>query len=235
MKFGAEKKKIWFLVVLTVAAAYLLYSNLFSSPSAPTEARAARTPVADQVRQAAAAVNAGTPAGGATRPANARRTLSDFHPAYTSKEKPDLSTIDPKLRLDLLARVQSVEPAAAERNLFAFGAAAVPGVPGGEPHKVTPKTPDEIKRELEASKASGPPGPPPPPPITLRYYGYTAQRIDGHKRAFFLDGEDILVAGEGELVKRRYKVVRIGINSVTLEDTQYNNTQMVPLMEEGAG
>ena len=82
-----------------------------------------------------------------------------------------------------------------------------------------------------------PPGPvtPPPPPITLKYYGYIAQRADGRKRAFFLDGDDILVAAEGELLKRRYKVVRIGVNSAIVEDMQFNNTQTIPLQEETAG
>src|ERR1022692_1889198 len=68
-----------------------------------------------------------------------------------------------------------------------------------------------------------PPAPPPPqaPPITLKYYGYSSARGDNRKHAFFLDGEDILVAAEGETVKKRYRVVRIGVNSVVMEDTQF--------------
>ena len=54
------------------------------------------------------------------------------------------------------------------------------------------------------------------------------------KKAFFLDGEDILVATEGELVKQRYRVVRIGLSSVDLQDTQFpqSRAQQIPLMEE---
>ena len=37
------------------------------------------------------------------------------------------------------------------------------------------------------------------------------------------------------MVKRRYKVVRIGVNSVVMEDTQFSNTQTLPLQEEAAG
>jgi hypothetical protein len=59
--------------------------------------------------------------------------------------------------------------------------------------------------------------------------------VDGRKRAFFLDGDDIFVAAEGELIKKRYKVVRIGVTSVEVEDTQFNHTQMLPLAEEAAG
>ena len=55
------------------------------------------------------------------------------------------------------------------------------------------------------------------------------------ERIFFLDGEEIVVAGEGDLIKKRYKVVRIGVTSVEVEDTQFNHTQMLPLAEEAAG
>jgi hypothetical protein len=59
--------------------------------------------------------------------------------------------------------------------------------------------------------------------------------LDGHRRAFFLVGDDIFVAAEGDVVKRRYKVVRIGVNSAVVEDTQLKNTQTLPLAEESAG
>ena len=83
----------------------------------------------------------------------------------------------------------------------------------------------------------GPPQPPPPaaaPPILLKYYGYSSARGDNRKHAFFLDGDDILVAGEGEMVKKRYRVVRIGVNSVVMEDIQFKHEQTLPLQEEAA-
>jgi hypothetical protein len=126
-----------------------------------------------------------------------------------------------------------VDLAPAERNLFQFGAAP-PVAPVVDPGKIIPKTPAQIQAE-QARLNPGPPEPPPPPVITLKYYGYTAQRADGRKRAFFLDGDDIFVAAEGELIKKRYKVVRIGVTSVEVEDTQFNRTQMLPLAEEVAG
>jgi hypothetical protein len=231
MKLGAEPKKIAFLAGLTVLAGYLLYSNLFTSPapsSGAAEARAARQTAADTA-VTAAAQNAATPA----RPSAGRRNNSqEFRPPYKRKGV-DTSTIDPRLRLDLLAKVQAVELAPAERNLFMYGA-ATPVAPAIDPGKIIPKTPDQIRAE-QARLNPGPPVPPPPPAITLKYYGYTAQRVDGRKRAFFLDGDDIFVAAEGELIKKRYKVVRIGVTSVEVEDTQFNHTQMLPLAEEAAG
>ena len=81
-----------------------------------------------------------------------------------------------------------------------------------------------------------PPPAPPPPPITLKFYGYSTPRADGQKRAFFLDGDDIFVAAEGELIKKRYRVVQIGVNSVIMEDTEHkNNRQTLVLQQEQAG
>jgi hypothetical protein len=235
MKVGAERKKIVFLVVLTAAAAYLLYSNVFSSaPGADSSgspqasvARPSNSPAGSQ--KATPAPSTPSPSGQKTA---SRRTTQEFRPAWKRKTTVDTSAIDPKLRLDLLAKVQAVELGPAERNVFQFGAAAAPALPK-EPRPIIPKTPAQIRAEQEAAIAAT--GPPPPPPIPLKYYGYTAQRVDGHKRAFFLDGDDIFVASEGDVVKRRYKVVRIGVNSAVVEDTQLNNTQTLPLAEESAG
>jgi hypothetical protein len=227
MKVGAERKKIVFLGVLAVVAAYLLYTNLFSTPS-PT----ARTAVSLQPVPEAMPLPGVTTPGGTSRPRTAR-TTSEFRPSFKTKDL-DVNTIDPKLRLDLLAKVQAVEMGAAQRNLFQFGAAVAPPIAVKDPGKILPLTTAQIA-ERKALLNPGPPQPPPPPPITLKYYGYAAQRVDGRKRAFFLDGDDIFVAAEGELIKRRYKVVRIGVSSVEVEDTQFNHTQPLPLAEEAPG
>ncbi len=68
----------------------------------------------------------------------------------------------------------------------------------------------------------------------MKYYGYSTTRGDNRKRAFFLDGDNILVGAEGDMVTKRYKVVRIGVNSVVMEDTQFKHEQTLPLTEEGA-
>jgi hypothetical protein len=232
MKLGAEPKKIAALVGLTGLAAYLLYSNLFTSPTpssgAAVDARAARQTAADLAVTAAAQTAAAPVRSSAGR----RNTSQEFRPPYKRKGV-DTSAIDPRLRLDLLAKVQAVDLAPAVRNLFQFGAAP-PVTPIIDAGKIIPKTQAQIQAE-QARLNPGPPPPPPPPAITLKYYGYTAQRTDGRKRAFFLDGDDIFVAAEGELIKKRYRVVRIGVTSVEVEDTQFNHTQMLPLAEEAVG
>ena len=132
------------------------------------------------------------------------------------------------LRLDLLAKLQQVELPAAGRNLFQTGPPPKPAVPlaGKEPVIALKTEPPKPAAPLP------PPGPPPPPPINLKYYGFSAAAGNSTKTAFFLDGEDILMAKEGETVKRRYRVVRIGVNSVVMEDTENKHQQTLPLAEE---
>ena len=60
-----------------------------------------------------------------------------------------------------------------------------------------------------AAASAGPQVDPPPPPFTPKYYGLATKQIDGKKTAFFLDGEDIILATEGMTVKKRFKLVRI--------------------------
>ncbi|MEK7750697.1 MAG: hypothetical protein AAB654_02185, partial [Acidobacteriota bacterium] len=69
-------------------------------------------------------------------------------------------------------------------------------------------------------------------PITFKFYGYISPARGGAKRAFFLDGEEIHVAGEGEIIKKRYKVVRIGAGSAVVEDTEHQHQQTLPLEEQ---
>jgi hypothetical protein len=59
--------------------------------------------------------------------------------------------------------------------------------------------------------------------------------VNGKKTAFFLDGDEISVAAEGDTVKKRYRVVRIGVNSVLMEDTESKRQQSLPLTEDLPG
>ena len=122
------------------------------------------------------------------------------------------------------------------RNLFTFGVPPPPKVelPKGAEPKIVPTTfvgPRQLPVVQNESAREAPA--PPPPPITFKYYGYSTARANGKKTAFFLDGDEILVAGEGETVKRRYRVVRIGVSSVMMEDVESKRQQ--PLAAGGRG
>jgi hypothetical protein len=247
MKIGTENKKsVYALAILGVGAAISLYINVFSdsTPAAPPKSAA----VIERER-AAEAVGTATPVPGpvsSSQSATAPRQLGsnrsrgdEFHPSLRSKRKEDQIdplTVDPTLHLDLLAKVQNVKLDGGQRNLFQFGKAEQAAELKG-PEPIIP-----VKRASmgppEAPPPPPPPGPvvpPPPPPITMKYYGLATKRIDGKKTAFFLDGEDILLATEGMTVKKHYKIVRINAETVVIEDTDIKREQTLKISEDAGG
>jgi hypothetical protein len=75
------------------------------------------------------------------------------------------------------------------------------------------------------------PAPPPPPPIPLKFFGF-ASRPGEPKKVFLIKGDDTFIAGEGEIVDRRYKVVKISPTSVDIQDVVGSGPpQSVPLTQ----
>lgn len=161
--------------------------------------------------------------------------IVDFKPTLKLPEGVDVSRIDPSLKLDLLARLQQLPLEGGERSLFEFGAAPKPRTPTPAVAPVKPQTPPGAVTAGGASPASAAPPKPAVAPILLKFYGYVGDAKGTGKRALFLDGEDIVVAGENEMIRNRYKVIRIGVNSAVIEDTSNKNQQTLPLIEELAG
>ena len=161
--------------------------------------------------------------------------MQEFRPSLKPKkgEEASRADIDPTLRLDLLEKLQKVGMEGGKRSLFEAGQAPVQlAKVVKEPTKVIP---GKIFGPQPPTPEVKPPEPV-APPVPLKFYGFVNQQRSGAKRAFFLDGEDIIVATEGQLIKNRYKIVRIGVNSAVVEDTQFkNNQQTLPLVEEQAG
>ena len=233
MKIGAEPKKIAILGGLVLVAAYLLYTNMSSGPSSPAPAPAAKIASPVKPQPAAQAGKQTAPKAAPLRLGRAR--VEEFRPSLRPKregERPDPVAMDPTLRLDLLQKVQAIEPEGGQRNLFQFSTPPPPPLPKTPEGKIIPKTPDEIAKSQQAQPGPEAAAKPQAPPANLKFYGYLSSRRDGKRRAFFLDGEDILVAEEGDVVKKRYKVVRIGVNSVVLEDLEFKSQQTLPLAQE---
>lgn len=228
MNLGAEPKKVAILAAVILAGIGLkLYSPDDSAPAPAPRPAVSASP--------AVAAVAGASATGRTRSAGSAATEFRLRQGSARPEdKVDPSTIDPELRFDLLARVQAVESVAPGRNLFQFGAAPppdkpLPGVPSGVgkiPVSQPPRT---------APPPGGSPSraavPPAAPPINLKYYGYVVVKSDGHREAFLLDGDDIIKATENQLVKQRYRILRIALTSIEVEDIQSKSTQTLKLQE----
>ncbi len=224
MKLGAEPKRLAVLAALVLLAGYFLYSNLFSS-GAPEAAPAASTTKSAAVdKQSAMDIIRPVPRADAPRANASENALQEFRPSLKPRKDvnlSDLSSMDATLRLDLLAKLQEVKADSGGRSLFEFSAAPLPKTP--EP-KIIPQpiVPPKPLAPVEASKPTA-------PPIPLKFFGFTTPFQQSVRRAFFLDGDDIVVASEGDVVKKRYRVVRIGVNSVVMEDLDYKTEQSLPL------
>jgi hypothetical protein len=233
---GAEPKKMMVLAgIVLVGGGVVYWANKSDAPAG------ASAPPASSVKNPALPASTPAPArttassGGtsvyATRSAGRRGSTSaeDFRPTLKLPEGLDVSRIDPTLRLDLLAKVRQVSAEGGSRSLFEF---YTPPPPPVTPPKVDPIKPLAAKPEGPPPPPAGPRPPPPPPPIPLKFYGYSGAVRSNVRKAFFLDGEDIVQAGENDTIRNRYKIVRIGVNSAEVEDIVAKNKQTLPLAEE---
>ena len=123
-------------------------------------------------------------------------------------------SLDPSLRYDWLKASEDTKYQGKGRNIFL----AQIDIPRPVKSPVIPITP------------SPPPGPPPPPPINLKFFGF-ASKPGEPKKIFLSQGEDVFIAGEGEIVDRRYRILRISPMSVEVEDVLNNNHQSIPLTQ----
>jgi len=137
--------------------------------------------------------------------------------ARTAVKVSGLAALDPTLHPEIMRQAESLAYTGNGRNIFSQFSAP-------------PSIPKPIAPIRNADVNTGPPPPPPPPPITLGFYGYAAEKT-GQKQVFLLHGDDIFIASEGDVVDRRYRVVKIGTASVQVEDIPYHNTQTLPLRQ----
>lgn len=236
MKVGAEdKKKVALLAALSAIAVVTVYVQFFTG--APQNG--APSPAARSAGRISAGLPA-TPTQAARRvTAPARRRVQGggqvFQPVWESRlddENFDPLEADPTLRTDLLEAVRSVTFTNVERNIFEFTARR---------RVEAPPSAAEIARANElqqaAEREAAPPQPvtaPPPqtpraPRLNWRYYGFANADQDGERRAFLLDGTDVLIGSEGDVFKNRYKIVRIGQTQIVIEDMQFQSEQELTL------
>jgi hypothetical protein len=160
-----------------------------------------------------AAANTSQPAA-ATEPSNrptGRRIAKTGKSSAVSAPR-----LDPTLELKLLAETEDSKYAGSGRNIFVSQAETIP-------KPIRPVSPDQ-------QRPKGPPPPPPPPPILLKFFGF-ASKPGEPKRIFLSQGEDVFIAGEGDIVDRRYRILHIGPASVEVEDVLNNNRQTIPLTQ----
>jgi hypothetical protein len=96
------------------------------------------------------------------------------------------------------------KPGAEERDLFRF--------------RVKPPPPPPVRARLESAPAvpTGPPPPPPLPPIAFKFIGLVETADQGAKIAVLSDGKNVFHGREGDIIEGRYRILRIGVESIEM-------------------
>ena len=61
-----------------------------------------------------------------------------------------------------------------------------------------------------------PVGPPPPPPIAMKFIGLVEQAPSRLKLAVLSDGKNVFYGKEGDTIEGRYRIERIGAESIDM-------------------
>jgi hypothetical protein len=166
----------------------------------------------------------GTGAGTVAAPIAAALHPSARHvagPAAGKKEKAPQS-LDPTLQLQQLAVIEQIKYEGSGRNIFVSQAETVviptpvaPGTAGG----------------AADTKIYTAPAAPAQTPIPLKFFGF-ASHPGEPKKIFLSKGDDVFIAGDGEIIDRRYKVVKISTASVDIQDVVGSGPpQSIPLTQ----
>jgi len=172
--------------------------------------------------------------GGGPAPAPVAPVATKAAPVFNSANKPSgpaaqkkaaangSQSPDPTLRFDLLAQSENVVYSGNGRNVFSLTAPPPP----------IPVAIASARTNTAPQQPVGPPPPPPKPKIMLTFYGYESSKGAG-KRIFLINPQqDVFIAAEGDIVDRRYKVVKISTNSVDIQDILNDDTQTIHLASQ---
>ncbi len=149
--------------------------------------------------------------------------------AAASRARASAAAVDPSALEIRLGQLEAVapEPAESTRNPFRFRpvvapppAAERPGA-GGAPVAGPPG----VAGPLEPA---GPPLPPPPAPIGLKFIGILTETTAG-RIAVLSDGKFVYHGREGDIIEGRYRIVKIGEESIQLEYADGRGRQTIRL------
>jgi hypothetical protein len=155
--------------------------------------------------------------------ANTARSGAHHGSASTAKKVRPAPDLDPTLHLQELASAEQVSYEGSGRNIFISQPDPVIPTPLG------PGVTGTGKPGGNNSPTYTPPVAAQQQPIPLKFFGF-ANRPGEPKKVFLIKGEDTFIAGEGEIVDRRYKVVRISPTSVDIQDLVVSGPpQSIPL------
>jgi len=129
----------------------------------------------------------------------------------------------PDVALDAL-QASRPEPADADRNPFLFQPKAPPPAPPAERRTVGPRA--------EAGAGPGPDvpaGPTGPPPIPLKFIGVVEEPAIHRRIAALSDGRFTYYGTEGDIIEGRYRIVKIGVESIEMIHVDGRGPQTIRL------
>jgi hypothetical protein len=204
LKLGAENSKKTIVAGALFLVALVMFIRMISGTSsspAPAAAPVATAPVpAARTRTAA------------------RRSQHGKNDKNTGPITPSL---DPRLHLAELKEAEETEYDGTGRNIFVATAEQIPapqgpGLTNGHATATPPPPPGSMPNPGPQHKA-----------INLKFFGFASG--PDHKRVFLSQGDDVIVASEGDIVERRYKIVKINNTSIDVLDVLSNDHQTIPL------
>jgi len=207
VKLGTENRKQMIAAAVLGVLLLLIAAYEFTSFSS-TNASTAMAPLA----------NLPTPtASSSARPAGRRGSVTT-----PGKNAPAPQNLDPTLHLDQLALTEQIKYEGSGRNIFIAQAEPVE-IPKAQGNGTTDKAVAPIYQPPIVDNRT---------PIPLKFFGF-ASHSGETKKIFLSKAEDVWIAGEGEIVDRRYKVVRISPTSVEIQDLVVSGpAQNIPLTQE---
>ena len=141
---------------------------------------------------------------------------------------PIIDVENPHIRMEQIERARGAEYKGTGRNPFSPAAAPAAAV----------KT-AKLEKKSEFVGPQLPPPPPPPPPCVLpanvKFYGFGTVPNGTARRAFFTDGDDVYVLGEGDVLLKRFRIIRISNANLEFEEMPRGCIGTAPLVEEQAG
>jgi len=140
--------------------------------------------------------------------------------ATPAKKEGPPQSLDPTLHLQQLAATEQIKYEGSGRNIFVSQAEVE------IPKPLAPGQKGPTDQRLFQIPAVAP-----PPPIPLKFFGFASHPGEA-KKIFLSKGDDVFIAGEGEIVDRRYKVLRISPTSVEIQDVVGSGPpQNIPLTQ----
>jgi hypothetical protein len=126
------------------------------------------------------------------------------------KKKKREDSLDPTLRFAKLELSENEEYTGSGRNIFM-------AYVENEPKKILPNPDPPIQSEQIV-----------PAPIPLKFFGYATMK-NAPRKVCVRDEDSVFIAGEGDIVDRRYRIASIKSSSVDVQDLIENRLQTLTL------